>query len=209
MFKEILESQWYEIKGFLKDKFPALTDDDFKIINGRYDELISRLEMKYGLTKEQAEEKIHTLLVNRFPAYFKDEKVTIKPLEVEETSSSVPRMLALVGIPLLFLLGFLAYENTKIADQPAIAKPVDMSKDVMVRSVDPADRVLLTGIQNAFSQDKLVAPDLGKIQIVSHGGVITLSGTVPTAQERDEIVQVVQQSSGVKQINNLIEVGSS
>jgi osmotically-inducible protein OsmY len=104
-------------------------------------------------------------------------------------------------------LGFLGYENGKMHDQ-TVTKPVNVSQD-MIKSDNPADVALVSGIRSALANDELVASDLPNIQIKASNGVVTLSGTVPATLDRDEIVQVVQHSNGVKQINDLIEVRTS
>lgn len=53
-----LEGNWNEIKGKLKQKFATLTDNDLLLIEGKQDELLGRLQIKLGKTKEE----IHTIL---------------------------------------------------------------------------------------------------------------------------------------------------
>lgn len=51
---------WNTTKGKLKEKFPSLTNDDLVLANGNLDELIEKLRMKLGKTKEE----IHTLIAH-------------------------------------------------------------------------------------------------------------------------------------------------
>lgn len=44
---------WNEIKGKLKQKFAILTDDDLMMVDGKKDELLGRLQVKLGKTKEE------------------------------------------------------------------------------------------------------------------------------------------------------------
>jgi uncharacterized protein YjbJ (UPF0337 family) len=53
-----LEGNWNEIKGKLKQKFATLTDNDVLLVEGKQDELLGRLQIKLGKTKEE----IHTIL---------------------------------------------------------------------------------------------------------------------------------------------------
>jgi len=53
-----LEGNWNEIKGKLKQKFATLTDNDLLLIEGKQDELLGRLQIKLGKTKEE----IHTII---------------------------------------------------------------------------------------------------------------------------------------------------
>lgn len=48
-----LNGNWNEIKGKLKQKFSSLTDNDLLFVEGKKDELIGRLQIKLGKTKEE------------------------------------------------------------------------------------------------------------------------------------------------------------
>jgi uncharacterized protein YjbJ (UPF0337 family) len=48
-----LTGNWNEMKGKLKQKFSTLTDDDLLFADGKKDELIGRLQIKLGKTKEE------------------------------------------------------------------------------------------------------------------------------------------------------------
>ena len=43
-----LRGNWLEFKGKVKEKWGKLTDDDLDIIEGRQDQLIGKLEERYG-----------------------------------------------------------------------------------------------------------------------------------------------------------------
>ena len=49
----MIKGNWNELKGKLKQKFAALTDDDLLYINGKEDELIGRIQHKIGKTKSE------------------------------------------------------------------------------------------------------------------------------------------------------------
>lgn len=53
-----LKGNWNETKGKLKQQFANLTDNDVLLVEGKQDELIGRLQVKLGKTKEE----IHTLI---------------------------------------------------------------------------------------------------------------------------------------------------
>jgi len=53
-----LQGNWNEIKGKLKQKFATLTDNDLLLIEGKQDELLGRLQIKLGKTKEE----IHAII---------------------------------------------------------------------------------------------------------------------------------------------------
>ncbi len=53
-----LQGNWNEIKGKLKQKFATLTDNDVLLIEGKQEELLGRLQVKLGKTKEE----IHAII---------------------------------------------------------------------------------------------------------------------------------------------------
>jgi uncharacterized protein YjbJ (UPF0337 family) len=48
-----LQGTWNETKGKLKQQFAILTDNDLLLVEGKQDELIGRLQLKLGKTKEE------------------------------------------------------------------------------------------------------------------------------------------------------------
>jgi len=56
-----LKGNWEEQKGRLKQKFAALTDNDFLFLEGKKDEMLGRLEKKLGKTKEELQKIISSL----------------------------------------------------------------------------------------------------------------------------------------------------
>tara|TARA_B100000949_G_C14154599_1_gene396337 strand:+ start:562 stop:756 length:195 start_codon:yes stop_codon:yes gene_type:complete len=62
MNKDILEGKWTEIKGKIKQRWGALTDDDLKEIEGNHQEIYGKLKKRYGYTKEQIEEELEDII---------------------------------------------------------------------------------------------------------------------------------------------------
>ena len=56
-----LKGNWNETKGKLKQKYAILTDDDLLLEEGKQDELLGRLQVKLGKTKEQIHKMIADL----------------------------------------------------------------------------------------------------------------------------------------------------
>ncbi len=56
-----LKGNWNEMKGKLKQKFAMLTDDDLLLDEGKKDELVGRLQVKLGKTKEEIHQIISDL----------------------------------------------------------------------------------------------------------------------------------------------------
>lgn len=48
-----VENNWNEIKAKLKQKFAKLTNNDLMLLDGKKDELLARLQVKLGKTKEE------------------------------------------------------------------------------------------------------------------------------------------------------------
>jgi uncharacterized protein YjbJ (UPF0337 family) len=55
------EGDWNQIKGKLKQKFAMLTDSDLLMLEGKKDELLGRLQVKLGKTKEEINKLISDL----------------------------------------------------------------------------------------------------------------------------------------------------
>jgi uncharacterized protein YjbJ (UPF0337 family) len=55
---EQIEGKWNQLKGAVKQRWGKLTDDDLDVIAGKKDELLGKLQEKYGITKEQAEKEL-------------------------------------------------------------------------------------------------------------------------------------------------------
>lgn len=53
------KGHWREFKGKVKEKWGNLTDDDMDAIEGKRDQLLGRLQQRYGYTKEQAEREVN------------------------------------------------------------------------------------------------------------------------------------------------------
>jgi len=56
-----LKGNWNETKGKLKQKFAILTDNDLLLVEGKQDEMLGRLQIKMGKTKEEIQKIITEL----------------------------------------------------------------------------------------------------------------------------------------------------
>ncbi|HTL83135.1 MAG TPA: CsbD family protein [Bacteroidia bacterium] len=61
MNKTESKGNWNEIKGRLKQQFALLTDNDLLFVEGKKDEMLGRLQIKLGKTKEELETIISAL----------------------------------------------------------------------------------------------------------------------------------------------------
>jgi uncharacterized protein YjbJ (UPF0337 family) len=57
MNNNVFEGKWKQIRGQAKVWWGKLTDDDLEKVGGKFDQLIGLLQVKYGYTRQQAEEE--------------------------------------------------------------------------------------------------------------------------------------------------------
>ncbi|MGA7623075.1 MAG: CsbD family protein [Candidatus Acidiferrales bacterium] len=62
MNSDQLEGKWKQVKGQVREKWGQLTDDDMNVIAGRRDQLVGRIQERYGIAKEQAAQEVDTFL---------------------------------------------------------------------------------------------------------------------------------------------------
>ncbi len=53
-----IEGNWKQFTGRAKATWGELTDDDLDRIEGRQEELVGRLQERYGLSRERAEAQV-------------------------------------------------------------------------------------------------------------------------------------------------------
>jgi uncharacterized protein YjbJ (UPF0337 family) len=56
-----VKGKWNEQKAKLKQKFAELTDDDLMFAEGKKDEMMAKLQIKLGKSKEELHSLIDTL----------------------------------------------------------------------------------------------------------------------------------------------------
>ncbi|OFX23069.1 MAG: general stress protein CsbD [Bacteroidetes bacterium GWA2_31_9b] len=61
IYKTELKENWKELKGKLKQKFAVLIDNDLLFEEGKREELLERLQIKLGKTKEEVKKLIESL----------------------------------------------------------------------------------------------------------------------------------------------------
>jgi uncharacterized protein YjbJ (UPF0337 family) len=57
-----IEGKWKQYKGTVKEKWGRLTDGDLDVIKGKRDQLIGRIQERYGIAKEAAEKQADEFL---------------------------------------------------------------------------------------------------------------------------------------------------
>jgi uncharacterized protein YjbJ (UPF0337 family) len=57
-----VEGKWRQYRGQVREKWGELTDDDMHVIAGQRDELIGKIQEKYGLAKERAAHEVDSFV---------------------------------------------------------------------------------------------------------------------------------------------------
>jgi len=53
-----IEGKWKQAMGSIRQKWGKLTDDDLHVIGGKKDELLGKLQERYGYSREQAHREL-------------------------------------------------------------------------------------------------------------------------------------------------------
>jgi uncharacterized protein YjbJ (UPF0337 family) len=52
-----IEGKWKQVKGSAKQQWAKLTDDDLTYVSGKKDELVGRIQERYGITRDEAQKQ--------------------------------------------------------------------------------------------------------------------------------------------------------
>lgn len=55
---EKIKGSWTQSKGAVKEQWGKLTDDDLLAIEGRRDQLVGKIQTRYGISHEEAEAQV-------------------------------------------------------------------------------------------------------------------------------------------------------
>ncbi len=55
---QIVEGNWSEMKGKVKEAWGNLTDDELDVIAGKRDQLVGLIQKSYGVAREEAERQV-------------------------------------------------------------------------------------------------------------------------------------------------------
>lgn len=58
MNKDEIGGNWKQFKGTVKEKWGKLTDDDMTVIEGKREQLVGKIQERYGSSKDQAEKEV-------------------------------------------------------------------------------------------------------------------------------------------------------
>ena len=57
---EQTKGRWNQMKGAVKKQWGKLTDDDLAVIAGQRDQLVGKIQERYGIAKEEADKQVKT-----------------------------------------------------------------------------------------------------------------------------------------------------
>ena len=58
MNSDQMEGKWKQMKGSLKSRWGKLTDDDLTVIEGKKDQLVGRVQERYGIARDEAQKQV-------------------------------------------------------------------------------------------------------------------------------------------------------
>jgi uncharacterized protein YjbJ (UPF0337 family) len=58
MNSDQMQGKWKQVKGSVKEKWGKLTDDDIDVINGQGEQLVGKIQEKYGIAREAAQKQV-------------------------------------------------------------------------------------------------------------------------------------------------------
>jgi uncharacterized protein YjbJ (UPF0337 family) len=58
MNSDQMAGKWKQMKGAVKTKWGKLTDDDLDVIAGQKEQLVGRIQERYGIAKEEAQRQV-------------------------------------------------------------------------------------------------------------------------------------------------------
>lgn len=62
MNEDTLKGQWTQLKGKVREQWGRLTDDDLAEIHGRGEQLVGRIQERYGIAREDAQRQFDSWL---------------------------------------------------------------------------------------------------------------------------------------------------
>lgn len=202
MDRDLFEKQWFQIRDTIKERWNKLTDEDIRQINGRYDQFVAKLQQRYGYTREEIDDEFRKWSPDRSFDRGTTSAYT-HPNKERDTTSSLTKWLVFAGLPLLLLALWLANDHTKTDTTTTTTTRAPIETNRMEAT---NDQTITQNIRQTLAASERTAPIVNSLRILTNNGIVTLSGTVGTSQERDNIVRIVEATPGVRQVRNELEV---
>ena len=58
MNEDTTAGNWKQFKGKVKEQWGKLTDDDLDVIAGKRDQMIGKMQERYGIARDEAEKQV-------------------------------------------------------------------------------------------------------------------------------------------------------
>ena len=84
MNSDNISGKWKQLKGAVKVQWGKLTDDDIQVIDGKRDQLVGKIQERYGIAKTEAERQLSDFEKSR-------EFEKGREFERESSAESTPR----------------------------------------------------------------------------------------------------------------------
>ena len=65
-YDDMLKGQWLQAKGWVREQWGELTDDDIDVVDGRAEQLAGRIQERYGMGVEDARREVAGWLRRHF-----------------------------------------------------------------------------------------------------------------------------------------------
>jgi uncharacterized protein YjbJ (UPF0337 family) len=207
MNKEQFNTQWQQLKLNILDRWNRLSDEDLRQINGRYDLLVSKIQEKYGISRDEIEDQFRAWKPNLRFENEKREVITSKT-DREEEGSSLGKWLVAAGIPFLFLLGYLGTHYNTPAVKDSAYTPNSSTQTMYTKApvTTDIDNTISQNVRKLLFANSQLLTDLKDVRIESSNGVVTIYGSVKSEEEKALITTIIERVSGVTQVNNKVDV---
>jgi uncharacterized protein YjbJ (UPF0337 family) len=62
MNSDIMRGKWRQLKGEVKSQWGKLTDDDLDQVDGQVEQLVGKVQERYGYERQRAEQDVNSFL---------------------------------------------------------------------------------------------------------------------------------------------------
>jgi uncharacterized protein YjbJ (UPF0337 family) len=67
MNEDTFRGQWAQMKGKIREQWGKLTDDDVDQVEGRAEQLVGKLQERYGIAREEARRQFDSWMAEDMP----------------------------------------------------------------------------------------------------------------------------------------------
>lgn len=58
MNRAVSKAKWKQVRGKVKERWGKLTDNEITVMNGEIDQLVGKIQERYGLAREEVENDV-------------------------------------------------------------------------------------------------------------------------------------------------------